>query len=91
MCVLCSVLVRAEVWPELNGRGGLCEIVQYNASIYFVNGVCINKRLYSVQYMVHLDKCRQFQDFESVSTNAIYINLIVMCCNSHCQLLSCQY
>ena len=47
MCVLCSVLVRAEVWPELNGRGGLCEIVQYNASIYFVNGVCINKRLYS--------------------------------------------
>ena len=41
--------------------------------------------------MVHLDKCRQFQDFESVSTNAIYINLIVMCCNSHCQLLSCQY
>ena len=39
MCVLCSVLVRAEVWPELNGRGGLCEIVQYNASIYFVNRV----------------------------------------------------
>ena len=42
MCVLCSVLVRAEVWPELNGRGGLCEIVQYNACIYFVNRVCIN-------------------------------------------------
>ena len=50
MCVLCSVLVRAEVWPELNGRGGLCEIVQYNACIYFVNRVCINIRLYGTWY-----------------------------------------